>query len=351
MTTFQTLIDEIQDSQITGSTKKQLKALTRITDLFVAGAGRYSTRQTELFDEVFKTIVGVIETKTRIKLAQHLATDTRAPPTIVRAFAFDDNADVAGPVLSQSAVLGESDLVASASTRSQGHLYAIAQRQTLSEVLTDILIRRGERIVLHAVAKNAGARISDRSFRDLILKSSDDPELALHVGSRRDIPRHHFLTLLENASAAVRERIVAANPGVAETVQGALTEVVDEINLELRAKSSDHAKARKKVRRLKYWKELGEAKVHAAARGAGLRAGRVGPFSSRALSHRGSGARRAQRESRRDPGRGEGRRLFLGDGEGAFGDEGGKAHDDRSRFRPRAREFRAAQGPNCAARA
>jgi hypothetical protein len=43
--------------------------------------------------------------------------------------------------------------------------------------------------------------------------------------------------------------------------------VVDEINLELRAKSSDHAKARKKVRRLKYWKELGEAKVHAAARG------------------------------------------------------------------------------------
>jgi len=267
MTTFQTLIDEIQDSQITGSTKKQLKALTRITDLFVAGAGRYSTRQTELFDEVFKTIVGVIETKTRIKLAQHLATYTRAPPTIVRAFAFDDNADVAGPVLSQSAVLGESDLVASASTRSQGHLYAIAQRQTLSEVLTDILIRRGERIVLHAVAKNAGARISDRSFRDLILKSSDDPELALHVGSRRDIPRHHFLTLLENASAAVRERIVAANPGVAETVQGALTEVVDEINLELRAKSSDHAKARKKVRRLKYWKELGEAKVHAAARG------------------------------------------------------------------------------------
>jgi len=267
MTTFQTLIDEIQDSQITGSTKKQLKALTRITDLFVAGAGRYSTRQTEPFDEVFKTIVGVIETKTRIRLAQHLATDRRAPPTIVRAFAFDDNADVAGPVLSQSAVLGESDLVASASTRSQGHLYAIAQRQTLSEVLTDILIRRGERIVLHAVAKNAGARISDRSFRDLILKSSDDPELALHVGSRRDIPRHHFLTLLENASAAVRERIVAANPGVAETVQGALTEVVDEINLELRAKSSDHAKARKKVRRLKYWKELGEAKVHAAARG------------------------------------------------------------------------------------
>jgi uncharacterized protein (DUF2336 family) len=267
MTTFQTLIDEIQDSPISGSTRKQLKALTRIADLFAAGAGRHSTQQVELFGEVFKTLVGVIETKTRIRLAQHLAGDAHAPATLVRAFAFDDDADVAGPLLRHSAALSESDLLASASTRSQGHLYAIAQRKTLSEVLTDILIRRGERVVLHAVAKNAGARISDLGFRDLVLKSSDDPALALHVGSRRDIPRHHFLTLLEIASAAVRERIAAANPQFAETVQDALTEVVDEINLELRSKSSDHAKARKKVKRLKYWKELGEAKVHAAARG------------------------------------------------------------------------------------
>jgi hypothetical protein len=42
--------------------------------------------------------------------------------------------------------------------------------------------------------------------------------------------------------------------------------VVDEINLEVRDKSSDHAKAKRKVRRVKYWRELGEAKIHAAAR-------------------------------------------------------------------------------------
>jgi uncharacterized protein (DUF2336 family) len=264
---FQTLIDEIQDSKISGSTKKQLRALTRITDLFVAGSGRYSTQQAELFDEVFKTLVGVIETKTRIRLAQHLAASVDAPATLVRAFASDDDIAVAGPLLSQSTVLSESDLVVSASTQSQGHLYAIAQRQTLSEVLTDILIRRGECHVVHAVAKNAGARISDRSFGDLVLRSSNDGELALHVGSRRDIPRQYFLMLLETVSAAVCEKIIAANPQAADAVQGVVTEVVDEINLELRSKSSDHAKARKKVRRLKYWKELGETKVHSAARG------------------------------------------------------------------------------------
>src|SRR5713101_387842 len=156
MTMFSSLIDEIQDTTVSGSTKRQLRALTRITDLFVAGSGRCSEQQIELFDEVFKTLVAVIEVKTRVKLAQHLATDPDAPATLVRAFAFDDAIAVAAPVLSQSTALGESDLVVCARTQSQGHLYAIAQRRTISEVISEILIERGEPIVVHTVAKNLG---------------------------------------------------------------------------------------------------------------------------------------------------------------------------------------------------
>ena len=266
MTKFSSLIDEIQDTAGSGLTKKRLRALTRITDLFVAGSARYSDRQIELFDEVFKSLVAVIELKTRVKLARHLATSPDAPATLVRALAFDDAIAVAAPVLSQSAALSESDLVASASTRSQGHLHAIAQRRTISEVITKILIERGEPVVVHTVAKNAGARISDESFRELVARAGDDARLALHVGTRRDIPRHHFLKLLETASVSVRRKIAAANPQFADAVQDAVTEVIDDINLEVRSKSGDHAKAQRKLRRLKYWKELGEANVHAAAR-------------------------------------------------------------------------------------
>jgi uncharacterized protein (DUF2336 family) len=266
MTMFSSLINEIQDTTVSGLTKKQLRALTRITDLFAAGSGRYSRQQIELFDEVFKTLVAVIELKTRVKLARHLATDPNAPATLVRAFAFDDAIAVAAPVLSQSMALSESDLVVNASTQSQDHLYAIAQRRTISEVITDILIERGEPNVVHTVAKNAGARISDGSFGELVVRAGDDAQLALHVGRRRDIPRHHFLKLLETASAAVCSRIVAANPQFTDTVQDAVTVVIDDINLEVRNNSPDHARARKRVKRLKYWKELGEANVHAAAR-------------------------------------------------------------------------------------
>ncbi len=266
MAIFSSLINEIQDTTVSGLTKRQLRALTRITDLFVAGSGRYSRQQIELFDEVFKTLIAVIELKTRVKLARHLATDPDAPATLVRAFAFDDAIAVAAPVLSQSTVLSESDLVVNASTQSQGHLYAIAQRRTISEVVTEILIERGEPNVVHTVAENAGARISEGSFRELVVRAGDDAQLALHVGTRRDIPRHHFLKLLETASASVCSKIVAANPQFTGAVQGAVTEVIDDINLEVRNKSRDHAKAKRKVKRLKYWRELRETNVHAAAR-------------------------------------------------------------------------------------
>jgi hypothetical protein len=162
--------------------------------------------------------------------------------------------------------LAEPDLIASASRQSQDHLYAIAQRTTISEAVTDILIERGERKVVHTVASNEGARISEQGFGKLVLRSGDDVELALHVGGRGDIPRHHFLKLLETASASVCSKIIAANPKMTELVHGAVTEVVDDINGEVRKMSPDHVRAKCRVRRLTDWKDLREVDVHSAAR-------------------------------------------------------------------------------------
>ena len=266
MEMFPSLIDEIQETSLSGPTKRQLRALTRITDLFIAGSGQHSTKQIELFDDVFRALVTVIELKTRVKLAHYLATVSNAPATLVRAFALDDVIAVAGPVLSQSTALSDSDLVVNASTQSQGHLHAIAHRQTISEVITEILIARGDPDVVRTVVKNAGARISDGSFSELVARAGDDAQLALHVGKRRDIPRHHFLKLLETASASVRTKIVEANPQFTDAVQDAVTEVVDDINLDVRSKSPDHVRAKSRVKRLQIWKELCETNVHSAAR-------------------------------------------------------------------------------------
>jgi len=266
MTMFNSLVNEIQDAATSGSTKRQIKALTRITDLFLAGSAGYSKRQVELFDEVFKTLVEVIELKTRVMLAERLAADPGTPPALARAFATSNTAAVAAPMLSRSTALGDADLIASAGRQSQDHLYAIAQRETISEAVTDILIDRGERRVVHAVAGNEGARISDGGIGKLVQQSGGDVMLALRVGARRDIPRHHFVKLLETASVEVCSKIIAANPALAEFAQGAVTEVIDGINGEVRKACDDHVKARFRIKRLTEWKELKEGDVHSAAR-------------------------------------------------------------------------------------
>jgi uncharacterized protein (DUF2336 family) len=260
------LVDEFQDPTTPKLVNRQLSALTQMTDLFMSGSGRHSTEQVELFDEIFKTLVTAIELKTRMKLANALAAAPDTPGILARAFAFDSDIDVAGPVLSQSTALTEADLALNASTQGQDHLEAIARRQTISETVTDILIERGEAKVVHTVAKNAGARISDGGFRQLVVRAGDDASLALHIGRRPDLPRHHFLKLVEIAAASVRAKIVAAHLQFADEVRDAVTEVVDDINLQVRSQSKDHAKAKSRVKRLQNWKDLGEADLHAAAR-------------------------------------------------------------------------------------
>ena len=100
----------------------------------------------------------------------------------------------------------------------------------------------------------------------LVKRSAADDALAMQVGTRRDVPRQHFLQLLEQASSAVRTRLAAENPSAGSAVDGVLTEVVGGIRNETRKVSSDYANALTKVQATKKSGRLGEAEVYKYAR-------------------------------------------------------------------------------------
>jgi len=114
-----------------------------------------------------------------------LAPIANAPANVIHMLAFDDDIDVAHAVLKQSERLEDPALVASANTKSQRHLFAISQRRSLSEAVTDILVERGDRAVVHSVVTNVGARFSDAGFRLLVNRSAADDDLATIVGAQR----------------------------------------------------------------------------------------------------------------------------------------------------------------------
>jgi uncharacterized protein (DUF2336 family) len=266
MSEFSSLFQELESAIASGTADKREKLLTLITDLFAAGSSRYSTEQVSLFDDILLPLSATIEEKARAKLSRRLAGIDNAPARVVRSLAFDDSIEVAGPVLTSSPQLNDSDLVANARTKSQEHLHAISQRSMLSEAVTDILVERGDQRVVHSVTRNSGARFSSIAFSTLVVRAGSDDTLAQLVGARKDIPRHHFLKLLETASASVRAKLAAANPHAADAVREVVAEISDRISGEVRKASQEHATAKAQLGRLRINRRITESDVHAFAR-------------------------------------------------------------------------------------
>ena len=110
MTTKPSLIDELEHALASGTETHRVEMLTRITDLFLAGASRYSDVQINLFDEVITKLTIAIEAKARARLAIRLADTVHAPVGVIRRLAADDDIEVARPVLKGSKRLDEADL-------------------------------------------------------------------------------------------------------------------------------------------------------------------------------------------------------------------------------------------------
>jgi uncharacterized protein (DUF2336 family) len=266
MSTPTSLIEELEHTLASGTNEQRIQALARITDLFIASAGHYSEDQIGLFDDVILRIAARIEAKTLAKLANRLAAIPHAPAKVMKQLAFHDDISVARPVLSLSERLDDNDLYVNAKTKGQQHLLAISERKSLSEVVTDVLVERGNHEVVRSVAKNNGARFSDAGFRVLVTRSNGDDVLATHVGMRRDIPRQHFLMLIEQASASVREKLTAANPKAALAVKDVVAEVVGGMRSEVRNASPAYVAAKARVEAMHRAGQLGEAEIYQFAR-------------------------------------------------------------------------------------
>ncbi len=260
------LLDELEGALASGNINRRIDILSRITDLFINSADHYSEDQVGVFDDVMARLVNTIEAKVRAKLAHQLAPIANAPSNVIHMLAFDDDIEVASPVLAQSPRLDDRDLITASRNKSQQHLFAIAQRPTLSEPVTDVLVERGDRDVVHSVVRNVGARFSDAGFRALVRRSTGDDALATEVGLRSDIPRQHFLVLLDKASSAVRQRLAAENPQAGSTIDGVVAEVVGGLRIEARNASPDFAAAQAYVERMNRIRRIGESEIYQFAR-------------------------------------------------------------------------------------
>jgi uncharacterized protein (DUF2336 family) len=203
-------MEELEGAVQSGSPEKRVETLRRVTDLFLVAPAQFNTEQIGVFDEVFARLVARVETDARAELAKRLAPVEEAPADIIQSLARDDEIAVAGPVLTQSTRLSTTDLIDIAQKKGQAHLVAIAGRDQLEEQVTDVLVDRGNREVVHTLASNARAAFSAASYSTLVKRTDGDEVLAEKLGHRRDMPVELFQDLLVRATDEVRTRLLSS---------------------------------------------------------------------------------------------------------------------------------------------
>lgn len=255
------LINQLEGALATKGLSKRAEMLGQITDLFMHGSGNFSIDQINLFDDVMSKLVEQIEQTARAAFGSRLAKCSDAPGKVIRLLAFDDAIEVAAPVLKHSTRLGDAALVENARTKSQAHLLAISERATLAEAVTDVLVSRGDDLVVASTARNRGAIFSFSGFSMLADRSRDDGDLALCVWSRADIPRQQLIKLFGQATEIVRRKLEAADPQRAALIRTAVAAASDEIQATTRAGSNEHATAMAHVQALHARGQLNEAKL------------------------------------------------------------------------------------------
>jgi len=220
----------------TSSGGERLTILRAVTDLFLGSAPQLSDESIAVFDDVLARLTDHIETRALVELSGKLASVPNAPSGVIRRLAEDEDIRVAGPVLRHSERLTTEDLVSIAKTGPQEHLAAIAGRNVVDEQVSDVLVSRGDSRVAATVAGNAGAKFSSGGISRLFERAAKEEGIAEFLASRSDITATQLRGLVEQATDAIRHRlIVKIAPEARERLDRVLAEIAADIDRANRA--------------------------------------------------------------------------------------------------------------------
>lgn len=141
--------------------------VTELVDLFSRDDVDMNSREQMLVNDIVDELVNNAQLSVRQQLAERLAPSTTTPRRLILTLA-KDHIDVASPVLRESPILTDSDLVTLVVSQGMDHARAIALRASIGEAVVDALVVTGDITVMQSVAENLGAKISPKAMTALV---------------------------------------------------------------------------------------------------------------------------------------------------------------------------------------
>ncbi len=200
------LLEELSKLARERSCDRRRDLLRGLTDLFDSGTVETKTASGDLFGDVVSRVLDEVAVEIRAEVSERLSDVEHTPRQLMMRLA-QDEITVASPVLRSSSALTDDDLVHIAKNHSQDHLLAISDRKTLTEQVTDALVDKGNKAVLHSVTDNQGARFSECGFNTLARRAVDDTQLQENLVQRRDLTESAADELRPYLTEQLKERL------------------------------------------------------------------------------------------------------------------------------------------------
>ncbi len=181
--------------------------VTAIGDL-MGDHGRILTLQERaLINDILKKLIQDVARPVRKALAEKLALSPHAPREVTTLLA-NDEFDIASPILLNSLLLEDEDLMEIVRLRTISHRLAIAMRRSLNERVCDALVATNSVDVIKALLENHGARISVATMGYLVDQSKTLDVYQEPLLRRSDLPQDLAKRMYYWVSAALRQFIV-----------------------------------------------------------------------------------------------------------------------------------------------
>jgi len=185
--------------------KTELAAV--VDSLFENQGSVLSDREKSLMFNIIQNLVHEVEVSVRTKLSENLAKDGDIPRELAKTLASDD-LQVAYPILTQSKVLMDEDLVEIIRLRTEEYHLAIALRDDIGESVSDALVETENVGVITQLLKNDNAQISQATMDYLVEQSKRVDTFQEPLLHRSDLTEDLAKKMFMWVSVALRHHVV-----------------------------------------------------------------------------------------------------------------------------------------------
>ncbi len=189
------------------SAESRSELASTVSDLFAGGSGQLTDRERALMYEILHSVVRDAEMEVRKIISTRLADRGDAPSELISLLSNDD-IEVAFPILSESAVLQDEQLIEVVRHRTLEHQMAVAIRRSVSEDVSAAIVEEGNERVIRTLLQNDNATISGSTMEFLVEQSERVDTFQEPVLHRRELKPDMAKRMYLWVSAALRKHIV-----------------------------------------------------------------------------------------------------------------------------------------------